>query len=95
MKRKSLQFKLQEIAKIGTLRTYSRDEALAYYRDGFREDTEAAAEMTIKTRDAYDRGLILCSFKVYEKKEIDIISCSQFAKSLADFVINVVYFVIS
>ena len=95
MKRKSLQFKLQEIAKVGTLRTYSRNEALKFYREGYREDPEFVEEMVVKVRDAYDRGLILCSFFTYEKSDIGDLQVHQLTQSLAFFVINVVYFLIN
>ena len=95
MKRKSLQFKLREIAKIGTLRTYSRDEALKFYREGYREDPEFVEKMVKKVRDAYDRELILCSFVAYEKSDVEVLQVHQLTKSLSDFVINVVYFLIS
>lgn len=90
MKRRSLQTKLQEIAKVGTLRTYSRDEAMAYFRNGFREDPEYLEKQLPYIRDAYDRGLILCSYEAYEKSDTPV-EVNQITNSLAEFVLNIVY----
>ncbi len=92
MKRKSLHFKLQEITKFGTLRTFSKDEAYIFYFNEYKENIEFRDEMITKTNSAYERGLILCSFKAYDKSNAaGCLQVDQFATSLAAFILNVCY----
>lgn len=89
MKRKSLQFKIQEIAKIGTLRSYSFQEALEHAEKEHMGDPL----FLISLIEGYSRGLILCSFIAYQEMidKVDISSAFQITPSLADFVSNVAY----
>jgi len=95
MKRKSLNFKLREIAKVGTLRTYSREEAIEYVRSEsvFDYDKEQTAQKIEHTKQAYNTGLIFCVFRAYPDKANSLFTehISQFTKSLPDFVINIVW----
>jgi len=95
MKRKSLQFKLQEIAKIGILRTYSREEAIKFAQQSYPDDSDFTAKQIVQTEDAYNRGLILCVFRAYDEKveSVNTAYVSQLTKSLADFVTNIVYII--
>jgi hypothetical protein len=93
MKRKSLKFKMQEIAKIGTLRTYSREEALEYCVKEYSFDVEFMNKQIEETKDSYDRGLILCLFTAYPEKanSLNTAYISQRSKSLAEFVDHIAY----
>jgi hypothetical protein len=90
-KRKSLRFKLAEISKIGTIRTYSRQEA-AEIHSQYPYDTEADLK---ECHDRYDRGLILCGFKCYPEAEkldsVEATAVMQFTTGLDVFVHNIAY----
>lgn len=89
--RKSLRTKLAEISKIGTIKTYSRQEALqifSAYPYGADEDLK-------EVNDKYDRGLILCAFDCYtEYHNLDTVKATkviQFTTGIDAFVQNVAY----
>jgi hypothetical protein len=94
MKRKSLQFKFQEVTKLGTLRSYSKDEAYIFYYNEYKKDRAFRDEMISKANNAYDRGLVLCSFKAFEGSNAGCLNVSQFTKSLASFVLDVCYILV-
>ena len=93
MKHKSLQFKIREIAKIGTLKSYSLEEALEYTEKEYREDPLFLINQCTEIKDGYSRGLILCSFTAYPGtvNKVDVSCATQITPSLADFVLNVAY----
>lgn len=93
MTRKSFQHKLRVVNQNGTLRTYSREEAITYYMITFAQDKETREELVRSTNKAYDRNLILCHYKAYPhlEEQQDIPEVLQLTTSLVDFVDNIAF----
>lgn len=95
MKRVSLQKKIDHCQKIGTLKTYTLEEAIGHFTKNCTPHfVEELSGLLYGVMAAYEKGKYLCGFVVHPDNEERFDTVYQL-NTLPNFIKDIVYFMIT